>query len=200
MLSDTGTVFTKTIKLYTRKKFNHSSLSLHEELGKIYSFGRKNPINPFGAGFIDESDTMIYSYFSNTTCAVLRLDVDNTYKKICQTISKFKKSSDDYSFNLLGFLGILVDIPIKRNNAYFCSQFVNEVLEKNGVLLFEKPSELVTPADFMNCSSLIKVYQERLLDYASNLDHRKITFKPVNMIYRIKFQIFKFGEILLQAR
>lgn len=201
LLSDTGTIFTKTIKLYTKEKYNHSSLALHKEFGEIYSFGRKNPVNPFRAGFIDENDTMIYSHFSNTTCVVLRLDVDNyTYEKICNTVSEFKNTRNDYSYNLLGFIGILVDIPIKRNNAYFCSQFVSEVLEKSGVMLFDIPSELVTPTDFLNCSALKMVFQGRLLDYAGNLDHRDVITKNGKIIDKIKFKIFGFGKKMVQTR
>lgn len=41
LLTDTGTFFTKLIKLYTKKPYNHASISFDSELSEVYSFGRK---------------------------------------------------------------------------------------------------------------------------------------------------------------
>ena len=41
LLTDTGTLFTNLIKLYTKKTYNHASISFDSELSEVYSFGRK---------------------------------------------------------------------------------------------------------------------------------------------------------------
>ena len=47
VLSQTGTVLSRILKLYTRSPYNHSSIALTEDLEVMYSFGRLNPYNPF---------------------------------------------------------------------------------------------------------------------------------------------------------
>lgn len=49
LLTDTGTLFSKLIKCYTKKPYNHASIAFDGELSTVYSFGRKKPKNPFCA-------------------------------------------------------------------------------------------------------------------------------------------------------
>ena len=171
LLSNTGTLFTKSIRLYTKAPYNHTSLSLNEDLSEIYSFGRKNPINPFVAGFVKENETGIYNYYKETTCEIYKLKVDAAkYEKIKMRIMLFERNKESYTYNLIGLLGIIANRPVKRKKAYFCSQFVDVVLEQSGIKLFDKPAELVTPRDFQCCSELKFIYGGRLLDYTQRVD------------------------------
>ena len=54
LLTDTGSLLTKLIKLYTKKPYNHASISFDFELSEVYSFGRKKVENPFHGGFVKE--------------------------------------------------------------------------------------------------------------------------------------------------
>ena len=138
---------------------------------EIYSFGRKNPINPFVAGFVRENETGIYEYYKDTTCEIYKLEIDaKVYNKIKINIVLFERNKKNYSFNLIGLFGIIANRPIKRKKAYFCSQFVYSVLEQNGVKLFDKPAELVTPKDFQSCKELKLIYEGRFLDYTKRLE------------------------------
>jgi len=171
LLSHTGTLFTQAIKLYTKAPYNHTSIALNEDLSDIFSFGRKNPANPFAAGFINENETGIYDYFKDTTCAIYKLEVDaEIYDRVKLSILLFESEKESYKYNLIGLLGVLANSPVKRKNAYFCSQFVSTVLEQNGVKLFDKPAELVIPNDFQSCKELNLIYQGRLLDYTQRLE------------------------------
>ena len=164
-------MFTKTIGLYTRAPFNHTSLALNEDLSQIYSFGRKNPINPFIAGFVRENETGIYDYYKKTICEIYKLEVDaDIYRKIKKSIRLFEIDKDSYNYNLIGLFGVIANRPVNRKKAYFCSQFVDAVLVQNGVELFDKPSGLVTPKDFQCCRALNMIYQGRFIDYTHRLD------------------------------
>ena len=46
LLTDTGSILTRTIKLFTRKKYNHISLAFDAVLEDTFSFGRKKANNP----------------------------------------------------------------------------------------------------------------------------------------------------------
>ena len=65
LLTDTGTLFTRVIRLYTKADYNHVCIGFDRSLEILYSFGRKNPSNPFIAGFVNESIRRgIYKIFS----------------------------------------------------------------------------------------------------------------------------------------
>lgn len=167
MLSDTGTLLTRAIRVYTHQQYNHISMVLDGDFDQIYSFGRVKASNPFIGGFINESETRIFDIFVDTTCTILKLDVDDTtYKSITESIKAFTKDRENYRYNLIGYLGFIINHPIKRQNAYFCSQFVSETLERNGIKLFNKPPELVLPSDFLECDAMIKIYQGKFSQFA----------------------------------
>ena len=47
LLTDTGTMFTRMIKLFTQEPLNHASLAFDDNLVEVYSFGRKKYEKPF---------------------------------------------------------------------------------------------------------------------------------------------------------
>jgi len=161
VISQTGTWLSTLIKLYTKEQYNHVSLSLENSLSDMYSFGRINPVNPFSGGFARESIyDGVYKMFPNCRCAVYRLRVtDEQYKKIQKIIEDFKIKRDQYRYNFLGlfFIALHMDKPRKRH--YFCSQFVSEVLERSGVVKFDKPFHLITTKDLMNIPNLHPVFE-----------------------------------------
>ena len=54
IITYTGTLPAKLIKLYTKNEYSHISISLDKELNEMYSFARKNPYNFLNAGMIQE--------------------------------------------------------------------------------------------------------------------------------------------------
>ena len=164
LLTDTGTVFNRTIKFYTKDPYNHVSISLDKEFNELYSFGRKVPYNPFKAGFVKEELDGIYTYFKNTSCAIYSMKVpSSSYKKMFQIIEDFKHQPLRY--NLIGLVAAAFNKPMKRESAYFCSQFVAVLLKESGVYLFTKDPSLVKPSDFQKCQRLTLVYEGKLSNY-----------------------------------
>ena len=45
ILTYTGTIPSKMIKMYTKYTYSHVSLSLDKDLSEMYSFARRNPYN-----------------------------------------------------------------------------------------------------------------------------------------------------------
>src|SRR5690554_3089063 len=88
ILTDTGTVLNRLIKLYTHEPFNHVSICLDKNLKEVYSFGRKKHNNPFIAGFVHEN--INNKLLKRAKCIIYALEIDNkTYKKIKLNIKKF---------------------------------------------------------------------------------------------------------------
>ncbi len=168
LLTNTGSVPTKIIQVYTKAPYNHVSISFTKDLRRFYSFGRKKYYNPLFGGFVVESiDSKIYEYFSETTCSIFSLEVDlHVYYRMRKVIKEFEKEKDKYVYSFIGLLGVIAKVPIEREYGYFCSQFVATVLEKSGLNLFNKSPGLVTPNDFMKVKELNHIYSGKLSDYS----------------------------------
>lgn len=167
LLSDTGTLFTKSIKKYTKAPYNHASLAFDRELNDMYSFGRKNPNNPLHGGFVKEDVLSgTYSKYPQTTCVIYGLQVtEREVRKMKRVLNIFIKNKQKFLYNILGVVGVSLDEPIEFSNSYFCSQFVAEVLQRSGIKLWEKLPALVTPEDFRGNDRLKLIYEGKLLDY-----------------------------------
>jgi hypothetical protein len=153
---------------------NHASIAFDSDLNEVYSFGRKNPSNPFFAGFVKED--VRGEFFEHSTCALYRCTIDHSaYVNIRNQIHYMEKNRDQYKYNLLGMLGIMLNIEMKREYAYFCSQFVASVFEQSGVNLVDKPSLFVTPADLEKTALLELVYHGRLHAYTGCQEEIKAT-------------------------
>ncbi len=164
LLTNTGTLFSKTIQLYTKNRLNHASIAFDQELTEVYSFGRKNPSNPFLAGFVRED--VRGAFFEDSLCSLFKCTISHsTYVCIRNQIRYMEKNRDQYKYNLLGMVGVMLNIELKRDYAYFCSQFVASVFEQSGFVLVDKPALFVTPGDFEQTSKLELVYQGKLHTY-----------------------------------
>jgi hypothetical protein len=164
LLTDTGTLFTNLIKLYTKKPYNHASISCDSELSEVYSFGRKTDRNPFIGGFVKED--VDKGLFKEANCAVYALTVNEVQlQKMNCYIKEIEAQKGEYRYNLLGLLGFLLNKPIKRKKAFFCSQFVATVLKECNIIDFGKSPSLVAPNDLQKVSKCQLVYEGELKAY-----------------------------------
>jgi hypothetical protein len=167
LLSNTYSIITRAIGLYTGEPYNHVSIGFDAGLRELFSFGRLQPRNPLIGGFVQEEvDSGTFAHFKDTVCTLYQLEVTaEEYGNVRESVRQFEREKDKYSFNLIGFAGVATGVPINRQYAYFCSQFVSTVLQRGGVRLFDKPPGLVSPADFQHHPRLALVYEGRLADY-----------------------------------
>jgi hypothetical protein len=177
MLSYTGTAPSKIIKLFSKEKYSHVSIALDSELTELYSFARKRVNNPFIGGFIKEDiGDGIYKKFYNTKCLIYSIEVpDEQYKEVENIIKEFEVKKHSLHYNIIGLLGVMLNVPIERRNHYFCSQFVSEVLLRSGVINFDIPPALVQPAHFYNMENKNVVYTGLLSEYKEKANYNFIT-------------------------
>ncbi|KAF0817296.1 hypothetical protein KIS4809_3778 [Bacillus sp. ZZV12-4809] len=171
LLTDTGTLFTRLIKLYTKKSYNHASISLDPELKEVYSFGRKTAKNPFIGGFVQENTRG--ELFSNSRCTVISCSVtDEQHSRLKALINKIESKKQDYNYNLLGLFAIMFNKQLSRKKAFFCSQFVATVLQGCEIVQLSKPPSLVMPHEFMELENVDVVFQGSMAEYLISLDCR----------------------------
>lgn len=165
ILSYTGTILSKIIKLYTRKKYSHTSISLDENLENMYGFGRTNAYNPFNGGFVHESPKWgTFKRFYKTKAVILSLEVsEEQYQGVVDTLEKFKAEEKKYKYNYLGVVFAAFNKPHHKKYRYYCSEFVQHVLEQAKIKT-NLPS-LSRPMDFLNIENIEIVYEGVLKEY-----------------------------------
>ncbi|MDI7742755.1 hypothetical protein QMK38_12150 [Lysinibacillus fusiformis] len=163
LLTDTGTVFTRMIKLYTKKPYNHASIVFDEYFNEVYSFGRKRPRNPFIGGFVNED--VRQGLFKNARCAIYSFEVsDMQVEKMKTFINEIEMEKHLYRYNLLGLITFIINKPYQRKRAYFCSEFVAQVLNEGGISEIQKPISLVSPNDLQNMNNLQLEFEGHLAE------------------------------------
>ncbi|WP_163969425.1 hypothetical protein [Oceanobacillus halotolerans] len=172
LFTDTGTYLSKGIHFWTKEKLNHVSIAFDKALTEVYSFGRKNPRNPFSGGFVKED--IRSEFFKQTTCAIYSYRVTEVeYKKIRTKINQFEAMKNDYKYNFIGLFGILLQIEWNRDHAMFCSQFIGTILRDIDSFQFQKPACFLTPADIWNHEGMQFFYQGNLHEYIASLSVEK---------------------------
>ncbi|WP_199868502.1 C40 family peptidase [Virgibacillus senegalensis] len=192
VLTNTGSLINWALKSVTSAPYNHASLALDKDLSRIYSFARREPLNPFWGGFVREDFVKgTFSWYPDSTCAIYRLKLSaREYRRLERLIAVFEKNPKRYLYNYAGLVGIPINYPIEIPASYFCSQFVAEVLNRAGHRLFNRPSSLITPDDFRYHPELDLVYQGELYQYP-DLYSQKF-YQPK------QYQHFPFRKYMLQ--
>lgn len=174
VLTDTRSILSQFIKLYTRKRYNHVSISFDAELQDIYSFGRKKVGNPFKGGFIKEN--MREGLYQHADCIIYSLSVTKQQLQYLKNkIQVMKKQKEIYRYHILGLFGFFINKPIYRKNAYFCSQFVATLLDTCNAIQFEKPLALITPSDFEQFNQLQLLYEGDLQSYLQQYEENQVS-------------------------
>ena len=159
VLSDTGTWFSKIIGMYTGKNKNHTSIAFDEELTEMYSFGRKQRYNPISGGFVEEDPRT--GLFQNANCSIFQYKVSlMEYNRMRERVMAFKTEQEHYKYNLLGLFGIVLQLNIQREYAFFCSEFVATILKESSIEI-DRPS-FVQPHHFAEYPSMQLIYDGRM--------------------------------------
>lgn len=166
IMSHTGTILSRLIRINTGAEYTHVSISLDENLRRMYSFGRIYPHIAFIGGFVRESKHYgTFKRFKNTEVSILELEVtERQYAEITENIFYIRKNKKKYRFNILGL--VIAGLNKKRNkeNYFYCAEFVKYILNKGNVDLSNLP-EVIKPEDFKNLKNANVIYKGYLRDY-----------------------------------
>lgn len=165
VLTHTGTILSKIIKIYTKDEFSHVSISLDRELNEMYSFGRLNPYNPFLGGFVHEGiKTGTFKRFKKTTANIYSLLVtDKQYEDAKNIIKYIQENKNLHSFNVIGLFAVGFNKRLQSNNSFYCAEFVQYVI--NNSKIANNLPEIIKPEDFKNLENLRLIYHGKLRDY-----------------------------------
>lgn len=183
LLVHTGTTLSTIIKKVSNKPFSHASISFDVGLENMYSFGRDKDSGFFEGSFIRESikegiykdnaeeiDYQLYATYITES----QLDM------MKDRLQMFIDNKEDLKYNLIGLIQHAMGRESSRFNKYFCSQFVDTVLQ-SAKPYFSKHSSLIHPYDYATHSDFHLVSEGKLHEY----DPKKARRNTRNIAYKV---------------
>ena len=163
ILTETGSLLSRAIQMYTQENFNHVSIALDPELKEMYSFGRKQENNPLIGGFVQED---VHSkLLRKANCAIYEYTIsDKQYEMLREEIAYFKRDQHKFKYNFLGLICVACRIRLKRDYAFFCSQFIAFLFLRAGISIHLCPY-FTKPTDFQQLQGLRLCYKGQLEKY-----------------------------------
>jgi len=168
VLTQTSSNLSKMIKLFTKARYNHSSISLSPDLEPMYSFGRIYPYNPFWGGFVKEYPRKgTFHRFPKTVTAVLELEVDEEiYRRLQIFLEGMYQEKKKYGYNMFGLCLAAFGIRFHPKNQYYCSEFIQELFQKCRVPHYESLGKIVEPSQLLKYPTARLVYQGLMREYS----------------------------------
>ncbi len=170
LISHTGTLPAKFISFFTKDSYTHVAIALNADLTEMYSFGRKYTYLPLPAGFISESkEEGVYKRFTNTRSALIELSVEeDVYEEIQTKLRTMYVDKKKYKYNVLGIVYAKFGKHRKKENHFYCSEFVQDVIEPYG-LGVTTDSEVVKPINFLSLSNGKLLFEGLLRNYQAQI-------------------------------
>lgn len=170
VVTQTGTILSQILRVVTGDAYNHASISVDDSLQTLYSFGRRHPYNPIWGGFVQESPgSGTFGRFADTKARVLRVPVtEEQYAQIKQHLEYMYQDRQRYHYNYLGLLMAFFHRPYRRENCYYCSEFVRDVLVRYDVTGPDAFGEIVRPMELLELSGSREIYSGILSRYTAS--------------------------------
>ena len=154
LLVHTGTKLSSAILKVTNAEFGHACISFDSSLKKMYSFGRKDPKNPFAGGFVMESlgegfydqKVMDKTHYAIYVVPCTKYQIEKMKKRLQYFIKNKSKFIFDFFGLITNYFGIVANPKLR----YFCSRFVADILNAgaNNKKKYIKEPSLMDPEDF----------------------------------------------------
>jgi hypothetical protein len=152
VISNTGSPASEIISMFTKKQYNHASLSFDRELKTIVSYNGGEKMYPPGlnmemvAYFNKKQDSSIIVYSIPIPAEKKRMIIDQ--------IGNINKQGNAYNL-----FGIVFKFSFKPN-ILFCSQFVYKMLKNAGINYFEGEEGKIKPTDLIELDYYRKLKYE----------------------------------------
>lgn len=168
VITQTGTLPSRFLKWFTKKQYNHVSISLDPNLSVMFSFARLHPYNPFIGGFVMESARFgTFKRFPHTKAIVLRIGVEkNVYNALQLRLNEMYASRKRYRYNWSGLFAAALHKCVKKENQYYCSEFVRDLIVEFGIAERADFSDIVQPMDFLETFSKKEIFRGELRAFA----------------------------------
>lgn len=168
VLSRPNSFVSDLIAFFTRAEYSHISVAYDSELRSLCSFARKYRL-PLPGGLVAENENgVLRKALRNARCIILSASVpEDMFETFRSRMDTMLSNRDKYHYFLRGVVFCSLGVESHRENHYFCSQFVAEMLSCAGVRGIPKLPPLMKPMDFLKIPDLDRVYSGVLSEYFS---------------------------------
>jgi hypothetical protein len=157
IISNTGSPASEIISLFTRKQYNHASLSFDRELKTIISYNGGEKIYPPGLNM-----EMVKYFNKKDDSSIIVYSLSILAEKKKEIIEKIKEiNTEGSAYNLFG---LVLKFSFKPN-IMFCSQFVYKMLKSVGLNYFEKKDGQIKPTDLIELDYGRKLHYEYEIEF-----------------------------------
>ena len=188
------TIVNRVVKFITGYKYNHFSISLDDNLDKLYSFQVSNMNTFLVGGFLEESEV---HYFHGKKDLKLKEFVyeisvsDEEYDRV-NTFIENVKNDKEYIFNYISSLFMFSFGGIKGYKAFHCTEFIAEILLLLDDVKIPREPHLMRPKDLVKVLKKYKVKEKEIYseDYEipNNVFLKKIYFCVKESFCRVIFK------------
>lgn len=164
LLIRTQSLLSRVIHIATREEYTHVSIGMESDCTQFYSFARRYTNLPLPAGFVQESiESGMMAKCKTAPCALYRMSVPaSSYYTLRRKFKRMLPKQKRFQYSVLGTFLCFFGIAYKRENKYFCSQFVAETLNEAGLLKLTKSPALYHPVDFITLPQIELCYKGTL--------------------------------------
>lgn len=184
-----SSILAKTIKKVQGTQFSHASISLDDDISKIYSFNMRNGFN----GLTYESMKNYIKEGVDRVGVYTFLVSDKVYKAIEKVLDNFSLYIKDTKYSILNLFTIPLNIPLNMNMKMVCSEFVDTLLKAAHVDLTNKKSSLVSPKDFINATKTNTKIVEVYNGHPKNFNPKEVE-KKIKNLKKSRLPIVEFVE------
>lgn len=168
-------VFSKLIKTVTNSKYSHCTLSLDASMKRCYSYGT-DPAVSLKGGFIIED---LITRPKDTWMRIYTVFVSNeVFNTIQNNINYFIEHQKETFYSWRNLISYLFQVPMERDHAMICSQFVDRMLKLGHIDFTKRKSSLIAPKDMdvlaNKSKSVYTVYKGEIAKYKPEIVLRKV--------------------------
>ena len=202
ILSKTDTPLGKAIRTISKTPYSHVSISLDRDLSFMYSMGRADKNSPILGGFAVETLKGTFMEFRKESKIKVNTLFVEKYKaeKLKHIIDFYILRGKKLRYSIKGLVAYLFSMDYIRDDYYFCSQFVNDILLEAGIKLIDKPSTQIHPMDFdvdnVKNSLYFNLYEGISDNYNDNIIRNNLN-RIINRDIKIKNNIVNESYVFL---
>lgn len=166
LLTFTNTPVARMVRKYTGNPYSHASIAFDAELKEMYSFGRKSKWE--WPTFITE-DIMEGIYKDAQSIATYGAYVTyvtrDQLQRMRERLKRFEDNAKKMKYSFVGLVNFAFGKETHRENEYFCSQFVAEILQAGRPDVIQNHPSTYSPYSFSQLKHVYYVTHGMLKDY-----------------------------------
>ena len=185
------------IRLISQNKYNHVSISLDDDLHKMYSFARYYKNSPFFGGFVGESILRYCEPGREAELKIIKIRMSTSrYDSLVEYIKSMENDSASYVYNTLSAVFTPMHRKVSIKNAYTCIEFIIHLLCRCQVIDKDMEYKYHSIRDLENMLSRYTVFQGPVTEIARPVGWEADMFcQNKGLVHVMLYTLRNFGRL-----